>query len=82
VIDRYDRGRPAERGRPRKSAGWLSVFCVGGYNGDNYNVGVRRTDKNDGGTYIVVRAYDRNEFCGRRLPNRGEGYAARRQPAF
>ena len=46
------RGRPADTGRPRNSAGWLmtSAFCVGGYD-DYNNVANGGTDQNaDGAT--------------------------------
>jgi hypothetical protein len=62
-----DGGRPTGWWRPRNSAGWLTRFCIGGYNDDDHNVDVRRTDQNDGEKYIVVFAHARNVSCGRHL---------------
>jgi hypothetical protein len=51
-------------GRPRISADRLmNAFCVGGYIGDDNNVGNWRTDQNDDGATIVIFAHARNDFA-------------------
>ena len=68
------RGRPAQWGRPQISADRLTkAFCVGGYIGDDNYVGNWRTDQNDGATYIVGFAHDRNDFAAAISSDCGDG---------